>query len=184
MTILVDHQISAFHACKKIGIEPFDQANIQPNSYDLHLADDYQISVDCGTLDPYDKVSIRDAFVGQTADQLFLEPGGFILGSTVETITLPADVVGMVEGKSSLARLGITIHQTGGYIDAGFTGRITLEISNCHPSPVKLTAGMPIAQIVFCHTQPADKPYSGKYQHQEHATLSRYHLNGQRRGIE
>ena len=98
-----------------------------------------------------------------------------------ETICLPANVVGILNGKSSLARLGIEIHCTGGFVEAGFSGSITLEITNKHPSPIKLYSGMRIAQLVFVETERATIPYgnrpNSKYQHQTGATVSRYHLN-------
>lgn len=106
----------------------------------------------------------------------------FLLAETHECITLPDNIVATIEGKSSIARLGIALHQTGGWIDAGFCGTITLEISNANRRPVRLYAGMPIGQLVFYTTERAEKPYGSKggdakYLNQRQATLSRYHKN-------
>lgn len=179
--IQVDKQIRAMIQCSKIKIEPYDESSVNPNSYDLHLGDNFQLSKQNGGINPYDQRTVEKAFYEKTSSELWIQPGEFILGRTEEKITLPADIVGSVEGKSSLARLGLSIHQTGGWIDAGFSGTITLELHNCSPNMVLLSAGMPIAQIVFFNTLPAEKPYgeriSSKYQNQESATLSRYHQN-------
>ena len=182
--IQVDKQIRAMIQCSKIKIEPYDEDSINPNSYDLHLGNNFQISKQNGGINPYGQRTVEKAFYEKTCSELWIQPGEFILGRTEEKILLPADIVGSVEGKSSLARLGLSIHQTGGWIDAGFSGTITLELHNCSPNMVLLSAGMPIAQIVFFNTLPAEKPYgkreSSKYQNQESATLSRYHQNNRR----
>ena len=179
--IQVDKQIRALIQCRKLGITPYDEDSINPNSYDLHLGNNFQISKQNGGINPYDFRTVEKAFYEKTVSELWIQPGEFVLGRTEEKISLPADIVGSVEGKSSLARLGLSIHQTGGWIDAGFSGTITLELHNCSPNMVLLSAGMPIAQIVFFNTLPAEKPYgeriSSKYQNQESATLSRYHQN-------
>ena len=115
------------------------------------------------------------------AEYIDINPGMFVLAETYEAITLPDNVVATIEGKSSIARLGITLHQTGGWIDAGFSGTITLEICNANQRPVRLHAGMPIGQLVFYTTEKAEKPYGAKgdakYLNQKNATLSRYHEN-------
>jgi len=179
--IQVDKQIRNLVICKKIRIEPYDENSINPNSYDLHLGNHFQISKQNGGINPYDQRTVEKAFYEKTCSELWIQPGEFILGRTEEKISLPADIVGSVEGKSSLARLGLSIHQTGGWIDAGFSGSITLELYNCSPNQILLNAGMPIAQIVFFSTVPAELPYgkrkNSKYQNQIGATLSRYPQN-------
>lgn len=179
--ILVDTKIHAYNKLGRITITPFDPLSINPNSYDLKLNCNFQVAKETYGIDPLDEKSILAAFRAVQAKELWIEPGGFILAETRETICLPANVVGILNGKSSLARLGIEIHCTGGFVDAGFCGTITLEITNKHPSPVKLYAGMRIAQLVFVKTEKSAIPYGNrqesKYMNQSGATVSRYHLN-------
>ena len=118
------------------------------------------------------------------SDQPFmLHPGEFVLGSTLERICVPDDLVGRVEGKSSLGRLGLLIHSTAGFIDAGFDGHITLELANVASLPITLYPGMKIGQVSFMQmTTPADNPYGNgasgsKYQGQRGPTPSRYFEN-------
>ena len=112
-----------------------------------------------------------------------LHPGEFVLGSTLERIGVPDDLVGRIEGKSSLGRLGLIIHSTAGFIDAGFDGHITLELTNIATLPITLYPGMKIGQVSFMQmTTPADKPYGSgargsKYQGQQGPTPSRYFEN-------
>jgi dCTP deaminase len=112
-----------------------------------------------------------------------LHPGEFVLGSTLERITVPDDLVARIEGKSSLGRLGLLIHSTAGFIDAGFDGHITLELSNVASLPITIYPGMKIGQISFVQmTTPADNPYGkgargSKYQGQRGPTPSRYFEN-------
>ena len=115
-----------------------------------------------------------------------LHPGEFVLGSTLERIGVPDDLVGRVEGKSSLGRLGLLIHSTAGFIDAGFDGHITLELANVASLPITLYPGMKIGQVSFMQmTTPADRPYGSgasgsKYQGQRGPTPSRYFENFRR----
>jgi dCTP deaminase len=116
-------------------------------------------------------------------DSFILHPGEFVLGSTYEQVTLPDDLVARIEGKSSLGRLGLLIHSTAGFIDAGFSGHITLELSNVANLPITLYPGMKIGQVSFLRmTTPADVPYGSKqvgskYQGQRGPTPSRYWEN-------
>ena len=132
-------------------------------------------------IDPYNKDSVSSGIEEVHADSFILNPGQFVLAETLECIGLPDNVVATIEGKSSIARLGVTLHQTGGWIDAGFRGTITLEMANVNSRPVKVYAGMPIGQLVFYTTERAEKPYDkkgdAKYLDQRQATLSRYHAN-------
>jgi dCTP deaminase len=180
--ILVDRQIISYVESGHIGIDPFDTKRVQSNSYDLLLSDSFLYQPISGDkeyiVDPRSMESINEVFVPLQYDKYILTPGEFILGATMEKITLPSDVVACVEGVSSIARLGIEIHLTGGWIDAGFSGTITLEIVNNNRYMVRLYAGMRICQIVFFQTEHARFPYnlrrSSKYMNQELATLSRY----------
>ncbi|WP_048152989.1 dCTP deaminase [Methanolacinia paynteri] len=180
--ILVDWQLQDWIRRGFIKIEPSDNSYIQPNSVDIRLGNHFVWYDECDeVIDPYDRESIESHYQEKHADYIDIPPGMFLLAETLETITLPEDVVATIEGKSSIARLGITLHQTGGWIDAGFSGTITLEICNANQRPVRLHAGMPIGQLVFYTTEKAEKPYGAKgdakYLNQKNATLSRYHQN-------
>jgi dCTP deaminase len=118
-------------------------------------------------------------------ESFMLHPGEFVLGSTLERVAVPTDLVARVEGKSSLGRLGLVIHSTAGFIDAGFDGHVTLELANLANLPITLYPGMKIGQISFIKmTSPAEKPYGSgakgsKYQGQRGPTPSRYFENFQ-----
>lgn len=180
--ILVDWQILDRIARGSIKIDPYDSKLVQPNSLDIRLGNHfvwYTGSKD--VIDPYNKDSVSSGIEEIHADSFILNPGQFVLAETLECIGLPDNVVATIEGKSSIARLGVTLHQTGGWIDAGFRGTITLEMANVNSRPVKVYAGMPIGQLVFYTTERAEKPYDkkgdAKYLDQRQATLSRYHAN-------
>lgn len=177
MTVLVDWEIQAWIDAGKIGVTPFDPGFINPNSLDLRLGDSFVRYHPGQAIDPMDKRSITRSIEPFQSEHVYISPEDFILGTTLETISLPSCVVGAVEGKSSLARLGLELHQTGGWIDAGFNGQITLEIKNNNLSPILLRAGMRIGQIVFFQTRDVKSPYSGKYNGQSGATTSRYYEN-------
>jgi len=183
--ILVDWQIREAIASGHIGVKPYDQRFVQPNSLDIRLGDHF-VWYEEGpeVIDPYDARSIRSKVGEARAESFVIDPGRFVLAETLEEITLPDDIVASIEGKSSIARLGVELHQTGGWIDAGFSGTITLEMCNVNQRPVRLYAGMPVGQLVFYTTRHAEEPYNvkkgAKYLHQHQATLSRYHEN--RRG--
>jgi dCTP deaminase len=180
--ILVDWQIREAIAAGHIGVKPFDPGFVQPNSLDIRLGDHF-VWYEEGEeiIDPYDAGSIRSKVGEVRAGSFVIDPGRFILAETLEEITLPDDIVASIEGKSSIARLGVELHQTGGWIDAGFSGTITLEMCNVNQRPVRVYAGMPIGQLVFYTTEHAEEPYNvkkgAKYLHQHQATLSRYHEN-------
>jgi dCTP deaminase len=180
--ILVDWQILDRIERGHLTIDPYDKNLVQPNSIDIRLGNHFVwYKPGSRIIDPYDKESVV-ADVDEThADFFILEPGRFILAETLECIGLPDNIVATIEGKSSIARLGVTLHQTGGWIDAGFRGTITLEMCNVNTRPVKVYAGMPIGQLVFYTTERAENPYfkkaDAKYLDQRQATLSRYHAN-------
>ena len=180
--ILVDWQLLDRIHRGFIKIDPYDPALVQSNSVDIRLGNHF-VWYKPGTavIDPYNQETVTSDVEETHADSFILHPGQFILAETLECIELPANIVATIEGKSSIARLGVTLHQTGGWIDAGFRGSITLEMCNVNARPVKVYAGMPIGQLVFYTTERAENPYfkkgDAKYLDQRQATLSRYHKN-------
>ena len=180
--ILVDWQILDRIAHGFIQVDPFDPTLVQPNSLDIRLGNHF-LWYERGDeeIDPYREETITSGTRDCRADSIVLEPGRFMLAETLEVIGLPDNIVASIEGKSSIARLGVELHQTGGWIDAGFRGSITLEMCNVNARPVRMYAGMPIGQLVFYTTERAAHPYnrrtSAKYMDQRQATLSRYHEN-------
>ena len=180
--ILVDWQLRDRIGRGYIKINPYDPNLVQPNSLDIRLGNHfvwYKEGED--VIDPYNHDTIIAQVEETHAESFILKPSQFVLAETLEAIELPDNIVATIEGKSSIARLGIALHQTGGWIDAGFRGTITLEMSNVNPRPVKIYAGMPIGQLVFYTTERAERPYDkkddAKYLDQRQATLSRYHKN-------
>ena len=183
--ILVDWQILDRIRRGQIVIDPFEPALVQPNSLDIRLGDHFVwYRHGDGVIDPYDRASVCADVDECRAKEFVLRPGQFVLAETLEVVALPDNVVASIEGKSSIARLGVELHQTGGWIDAGFAGSITLEMCNVNARPVKVYAGMPIGQLVFYRTDRAARPYNlkkdAKYMGQQQATLSRYHENARR----
>jgi len=180
--ILVDWQILDRITRGSIKIDPYDSKLVQPNSLDIRLGNHFVwYTGSSDVIDPYTKDSVSSGIEEVHADSFILNPGQFVLAETLECIGLPDNIVATIEGKSSIARLGVTLHQTGGWIDAGFRGTITLEMANVNSRPVKVYAGMPIGQLVFYTTERAERPYDkkgdAKYLDQRQATLSRYHAN-------
>jgi dCTP deaminase len=185
MSILVDHEIRKEIEEGKLIIEPYDIALVQPNSYDVRLSNRFSWH-EAGdeVIDPYASHTVLQGLAHDVTDSMVIKPGQFILGATLEAFCLPSDIVGQLTGKSSLARLGVMVHVTAGFIDAGFShppAQITLEIVNVGNRPVRLHAGMSIAQMVFTRTSVCDVPYnkkpSAKYNGQPAAAHSRYYLN-------
>lgn len=180
--ILVDWQILDRIQRGFIRVEPFDPGLVQPNSLDIRLGNHFiWYERGDGIIDPFQQETIMSGIAETTTESVVLEPGQFMLAETHEVIGLPDNIVASIEGKSSIARLGIELHQTGGWIDAGFRGSITLEMCNVNHRPVRIYAGMPIGQLVFYSTERALLPYDrkkdAKYMDQRQATLSRYHRN-------
>lgn len=182
--VLSDRSIKEQMMAGKIRIEPFDPEDIQPSSVDLHLADRFQVFRNSRYpyIDPSRQQSGLMELVEATAEDPFvLHPGEFVLGATIERVILPDDIVARLEGKSSLGRLGLLIHSTAGYVDPGWDGTLTLELSNVANLPIVLTPGMPIGQISFTQmTTPVDRPYGtpglgSRYQGQIDPTPSRSH---------
>ncbi len=184
--ILSDRSIRDELACGRIVIEPLDESCIQPSSVDLHIDRLFRVFRN-HTLSHIDvKETLEDLteLVQIPEDGVFmLHPGEFVLGSTLERVTLPNDLVARLEGKSSLGRLGLLIHSTAGFVDAGWDGHLTLELSNVANLPITLYPRMKIGQISFLRmTTPAEVPYGSaavgsKYQGQRGPTPSRYSEN-------
>jgi dCTP deaminase len=183
--ILVDWQLLDRIERGHIKIDPYDKKLVQPNSLDIRLGNHFVwYKPGAEVIDPYNRDSVAMGVEETHAESFVLNPGQFVLAETLECIGLPDNIVATIEGKSSIARLGVTLHQTGGWIDAGFRGTITLEMCNVNTRPVKIYAGMPIGQLVFYTTERAQNPYfmkgDAKYLDQRQATLSRYHANRKR----
>ena len=185
MSILVDREIREEIAAGHLILEPFEDKLIQPNSYDVRLSDRFSWHTKSDqVIDPYASETVLDGVEHVVLDTYVLKPYEFILGATLEAICLPDNIVGQLTGKSSLARLGVMVHVTAGFIDAGFShppAQITLEILNVGNRPVRLHAGMSIGQMVFTRTAFCDLPYhkkpGAKYNGQLAAAHSKYYLN-------
>jgi len=180
--VLSDHTIKEQMLAGRIRIEPCDPADIQPSSVDLHLGESFQVFRNSRYpyIDPSrEQAGLMEPVSASVEEPFVLHPGEFVLGTTIERIVLPEDIVARLEGKSSLGRLGLLIHSTAGYVDPGWDGRLTLELSNVANLPILLMPGMAIGQISFSRmTTPVDRPYGtpglgSKYQGQESATPSR-----------
>ena len=181
MTVLSDRTIKTLLAEGRIVVDPLGDGCIQPASVDVHL--DKHILVFRNSRRPY--IDVRQDLSDLTemeeiGDQPFmLHPGEFVLGSTLESIEIPDDLVARLEGKSSLGRIGLLIHSTAGYVDPGWKGNLTLELSNVANLPITLYHGMKIGQLSFLQlSTPADVPYGSpelgsKYQGQTVPTASR-----------
>ncbi len=184
--ILSDRSIREELAAGRIVLDPYDDTAVQPSSVDLRVGDLFRVFRNDTTpyIDP--KASQEDLTeLVQVPDgaRFILHPGEFVLGSTLERVALPTDLVARLEGKSSLGRLGLLIHSTAGFVDAGWDGHLTLELSNVANLPIAIYPGMKIGQISFLRmTTPAEFAYGSgetgsKYQGQRGPTPSRYYLN-------
>jgi dCTP deaminase len=181
--ILSDRSIREEIAAGRIEIDPFEERSLQPSSVDLHVDRTFRTFHNAR----YPYIDVKKEMPGLTelteveGDTPFiLHPGEFVLGSTLERIRLPDDLVARLEGKSSLGRLGLLIHSTAGYVDPGWDGYLTLELSNVANLPITIYPGMKIGQISFFRlTSAADRPYGSsergsKYQGQRGPTASRF----------
>jgi dCTP deaminase len=189
--ILSDRTLREQLAAGRIVIDPLDESLIQPSSIDVRISNLFRVfrnhtrGVIDVKLDMVDLTELIEIPSG-SEEPFILHPGEFVLGSTLERIGVPDDLVGRVEGKSSLGRLGLLIHSTAGFIDAGFDGHITLELANVASLPITLYPGMKIGQVSFMQmTTPAERPYGSgatgsKYQGQRGPTPSRYFENFRR----
>jgi dCTP deaminase len=176
MTILVDYQIKDKINQGVIKVSPFDESLVNPNSVDLRLGGNFStlettaespdgVCIPC--VDPQDKSSFY--FRKVESDFYILDPGTFVLASLLEDIELPPNICAEIRGKSSLGRLGLDNSSVAGWVDAGWSGVLTIELSNHGNHPIILQKGMKIGQMVFHQTAVCEKPYGevGRYQRQE-----------------
>ena len=184
--VLSDRTIRSEIEAGRIVFEPYDDSLVQPSSIDVRV--DRRFRVFNNSRYPY--IDVREPMEGLTelvevegGKPFILHPGEFVLGQTLEKVTLPNDLVARLEGKSSLGRLGLLIHSTAGFVDSGFSGNLTLELSNVANLPITIYEGMPIGQISFMRMDgPVDHPYGSdttdsKYQGQAEPTPSRFYKN-------
>lgn len=184
--LLSDRDLRKELEAGRLLIEPYDPAMLQPSSIDVRLDRYFRVfdNTKYTHIDPSLRQDELTSLVEQSGDDPFvLHPGEFVLGSTFERVTLPDDLAGRLEGKSSLGRLGLLTHSTAGFIDPGFNGHITLELSNVANLPITLWPGMKIGQLcLFQLTSAAEHPYGSaragsRYQGQRGPTPSRAYLN-------
>jgi dCTP deaminase len=184
MSVLSDRDIRAALQARRVRIDPYDPACLQPSSVDLHLDRDFRVFRN----NRYPYIDVRQPqpdlteLVSIVEDEPFiLHPTEFVLGQTLEWVELPDDLVARLEGKSSLGRLGLLIHSTAGYVDPGWKGNLTLELSNVANLPIALYFGMKIGQISFFRmSSPVERPYGSKelgskYQGQSTPTASEFY---------
>jgi len=190
--LLSDRDIQAEIAARRVQLEPFDTAMVQPSSVDVRLVRYFRVFENhrYPHIDPAQEQPELTRMVEPHGEEPFiLHPGEFALASTYEVVTLPDDVAGRLEGKSSLGRLGLLTHSTAGFIDPGFSGHVTLELSNVATLPIKLWPGMKIGQLcLFRLSSPAEHPYGSakygsRYQGQRGPTPSKSFLNFHRTDI-
>ena len=184
--LLSDRDIAAEIKAGRVQVEPFDPKMIQPSSVDVRLDRFFRVFENhkYEVIDPSIEQPDLTREVAVSPDDFFiLHPGEFVLASTYEVITLPEDIARRLEGKSSLGRLGLLTHSTAGFIDPGFSGHITLELSNVANLPVKLYPGMKIGQLCLIKlSSAAEHPYGSavygsRYQGQRGPTPSKSWLN-------
>src|SRR3954467_6594638 len=184
MAVLSDRDIRAQLQAGRVRLDPYDPACLQPSSVDLHLDADFRVFRN----NRYPYIDVRAPQPDLTKlvsidgdDPFILHPGEFVLGQTLEWVELPDDLVSRLEGKASLGRLGLLIHSTAGYVDPGWKGNLTLELSNVANLPIALYRGMKIGQISFFQMSSAvERPYGSpelgsKYQGQSEPTASAFH---------
>ncbi len=187
--LLSDRDILATVDAGRLVVEPWDDALVQPSSVDMRLDRYFRVfnNSQYTHIDPSRQQDELTTLVEPKGDDPFvLHPGEFVLGSTLEIVTLPDDLAGRLEGKSSLGRLGLLTHSTAGFVDPGFTGHLTLELSNVANLPITLWPGMKIGQLcLFRLSSTALNPYGStaagsRYQGQRGPTPSRSYLNFRR----
>src|SRR3954454_10647137 len=183
--LLSDRDLKAALASGRMGLAPYDEAMVQPSSIDVRLDRYFRVFANhrYTHIDPaIAQDDLTELLEPEGEEPFILHPGEFVLGSTLEVISLGHDLAARLEGKSSLGRLGLVTHSTAGFIDPGFSGHVTLELSNVATLPIKLYPGMKIGQIcVLPLTSPAEHPYGSsiygsRYQDQRGPTPSRSHL--------
>lgn len=190
--LLSDHDIRAELDTGRIALDPHDAAMLQPSSIDVRLDKFFRLfdNHKYPHIDPAaEQPELTRLVEVEDGESLVLHPGEFVLGSTFESVTLPDDVAARLEGKSSLGRLGLLTHSTAGFIDPGFSGHVTLELSNVATLPIMLWPGMKIGQMCFFRlSSPAEYPYGSsrygsRYQGQRGPTASRSWQNFHRTSV-
>ena len=184
--LLSDRDIRAEITAGRVAVEPFAESMVQPSIVDVRLDRFFRVFENhkYSVIDPsIEQSELTREVIVEPNEHFILHPGEFVLASTYEIITLPDDIAGRLEGKSSLGRLGLLTHSTAGFIDPGFSGHITLELSNVANLPVKLFPGMKIGQLCLIKlSSPAEHPYgsavyASRYQGQRGPTASRSWIN-------
>ncbi|QPZ37815.1 dCTP deaminase [Paramicrobacterium chengjingii] len=190
--LLSDRDIKAELAASRIGLDPYDVDMVQPSSVDVRLDRFFRLfdNHKYPFIDPsQDQPELTRLIEVEPNESFILHPGEFVLGSTYERVSLPDDAAARLEGKSSLGRLGLLTHSTAGFIDPGFSGHVTLELSNVATLPIKLWPGMKIGQLCFFRlTSPTERPYGSseygsRYQGQRGPTASRSFANFHRTDV-
>lgn len=191
--LLSDRDIRSSLASGHIGLEPLQEDMVQPSSVDVRLDRYFRLfdNHKYAHIDPsQEQPELTRLVEVDPTEPFILHPGEFVLGATYEKVSLPEDVAARLEGKSSLGRLGLLTHSTAGFIDPGFSGHVTLELSNVATLPILLWPGSKIGQLCFFQlSSPAEHPYGSgsylnRYQGQRGPTASRSHLNFHRTALE
>ncbi|HEY8619092.1 MAG TPA: dCTP deaminase [Dermatophilaceae bacterium] len=184
--LLSDRDIKAEIDSGRVHLEPYDEAMVQPSSIDVRLDKYFRLfdNHKYPFIDPAeDQPDLTRLIEVERGEPLILHPGEFVLGSTFEVVTMPDDLAARLEGKSSLGRLGLLTHSTAGFVDPGFSGHVTLELSNVATLPIKLWPGMKVGQLCFIRlSSPTENPYGSakygsRYQGQRGPTASRSFQN-------
>ena len=190
--LMSDRDIRASIEAGQIGLEPLEMGLLQPSSFDVRLDRFFRLfdNHKYAYIDPAEDQSELTRFIECAPDEPFiLHPGEFVLGSTFEFVKLPDNIAARLEGKSSLGRLGLVTHSTAGFVDPGFNGHVTLELSNMATLPIKLWPGMKIGQLCFFQlSSPSETPYGSekylnRYQGQRGPTASRSFMNFHRTDV-
>lgn len=190
--LLSDRDIKAEIDSGRVGLEPYDEAMVQPSSIDVRLDKYFRLfdNHKYPFIDPAEDQPDLTRLIEIERDEPFiLHPGEFVLGSTFEVVTMPDDLAARLEGKSSLGRLGLLTHSTAGFVDPGFSGHVTLELSNVATLPIKLWPGMRVGQLCFIRlSSPTENPYGSakygsRYQGQRGPTASRSFQNFHRTDV-
>ena len=184
--LLSDRDIKAEIDGGRVRLEPYDEAMVQPSSIDVRLDRYFRLfdNHKYPFIDPAeDQPDLTRLIEVERGEPFILHPGEFVLGSSFEIVTLPSDLAARLEGKSSLGRLGLVTHSTAGFVDPGFSGHVTLELSNAATLPIKLWPGMKVGQLCFFRlSSPAENSYGSakygsRYQGQRGPTASRSFQN-------
>jgi dCTP deaminase len=184
--LLSDRDIKAEIDGGRVRLEPYDEVMVQPSSIDVRLDKFFRLfdNHKYPFIDPaQDQPDLTRLIEVERDEPFILHPGEFVLGSSYEVVTLPDDLAARLEGKSSLGRLGLVTHSTAGFVDPGFSGHVTLELSNAATLPIKLWPGMKVGQLCFFRlSSPAENPYGSakygsRYQGQRGPTASRSFQN-------